>query len=101
MHNPQLALRPRPVKGLSVKTFWTEYRRQSEHAVHAGPNICEKLPGTDRSGEARRAESGGSVLEEGSWGASALPPATDMGSTVSSHSVVWGAVPAEIEFGAF
>ena len=32
---------------------------------NAGANICEKLSGTDRSGEARRAESGGWVLGEG------------------------------------
>jgi len=44
----------------------------------AGANICEKVPGTDESGEARMAESGGAVLGEGAGGA-----------------------PADIEFGAF
>jgi len=33
--------------------------------------------------------------------ASPLPPARDLGSAVSSPSGVWGASPAEIDFGDF
>jgi len=50
--------------------------------------------------EARRAESGGGVLEEGA--ASPLPTSSGVwGSIVSSPSGVWGGAPAKIEFDAF
>ena len=56
---------------------------------HTLANICEKFPGTDRSGEARRTESGGGDLGEG------------IASPFPTIQEVWGGSPAEIEFGAF
>ena len=71
----------------------------SRTACYPGANICEKVPGTDRSGEALRAQIGGVFLGRGQL----APPhqLRDLGSAVSSTSGVWGGAPDAIEFGAF
>ena len=65
----------------------------------SGANTCEKVPGTDRSGEARRAQIGGGFLGRGQL----APPHQlgGLGSAVSSPSGVWGGAPDAMEFGAF
>ena len=78
----------------------------SERGI-TGANKCEKFPGTNGRGEARRAEfarSEGPRAWVGFLGRGSQPPPHQLGvwaSDVSSPSGVWGGAPAEIEFDAF
>jgi len=69
LHIPTKELNEKEVEDMYEKTeqLLDVETKDKDHSVAQcvpGANICQKLPGTDRSGEARRAESGGWVLGE-------------------------------------